>query len=360
MMNFQHFNVMNIGSKVVLLTAFLSVPALTFAAQPEHQHTDSQHDQHMMHGASRPQPQASESANAVPVPQAPDPVVMSHDEHLAHSEPVNPQSENPESKIGSVKPDSTKPVPVRTVHGTHVSTAPQGGKLRSPDYSDGYQNTVSHHMMSSPNLWSVDAEKLELTHDDHAQQNTGQYELKFWYGNDYNRLYLNTSGEFAQNDLEQASTSLMWWRPFSTYWNTTFGLKQDYDADSTDQTWLGFGISGLAPYWFDVEGSIYGTTTGHSQLELKASYDLNMSQKWVLQPEIELRAYGKTSEEHRYGAGLAKVNTGMRLRYEVAPQFAPYVGFERERFLGKTARLYKASEGRSSSSKVLLGIRFWY
>ena len=357
-MNFQKPNGFNLRSNAALLTTLLSFPALALAAQAERDQSPSQHDQHMMHGASMPQPQASESPE--PVPQAPDPVVMSHDEHLAHSEPVNPQSENPESKIGSVKPDSTKPVPVRTVHGTHVSTAPQGGKLRSPDYSDGYQNTASHHMMSSPNLWSVDAEKLELAHDDHAQQNSGQYELKFWYGNDYNRLYLNTSGEFAQKDLEQASTSLIWWRPFSPYWNTTFGLKQDYVAENTDQTWLGFGISGLAPYWFDVEASVYGALTGHSQLQLNASYDLNISQKWVLQPEVELLAYGKTDVQHRYGAGLAEIKSGLRLRYEITPQFAPYIGFEHERFVGKTAKLYKDLEDDRSSRKILLGLRFWY
>lgn len=327
MMNFQHFNVMNIESKVVLLTAFLSVPVLTFAAQPEHQHTDSQHDQHMMHGNTT----SEMMANPASMQNAP---MIDSKEHTAHTEAVG--------NLASPNNDQIT------------------AGLRSPDYSDGYQNTASHHMMSSPNLWSVDAEKLELAHDDFAQQNSGQYELKLWYGNDYNRLYLNTSGEFAQNDLEQASTSLIWWRPFSPYWNTTFGLKQDYDADSTDQTWLGFGVSGLAPYWFDVEASVYGALTGHSQLQLNASYDLNISQKWVLQPEVELLAYGKTDVQHRYGAGLAEIKSGLRLRYEITPQFAPYIGLEHERFVGKTAKLYKDLEDDRSSRKILLGLRFWY
>lgn len=326
-MNFQKPNRFNLRSNAALLTTLLSFPALALAAQAERDQSPSEHSHHQMHGNSTSEMMAN-PASMQNVPK------LDSEEHTAHTEAVGNLASPNKNQITA--------------------------GLRSPDYSDGYQNTTSHHMMSSPNLWSVDAEKLELAHDDHAQQNSGQYELKFWYGNDYNRLYLNTSGEFAQNDLEQASTSLMWWRPFSSYWNTTFGLKQDYVAENTDQTWLGFGISGLAPYWFDVEASVYGALTGHSQLQLNASYDLNISQKWVLQPEVELLAYGKTNVQHRYGAGLAEIKSGLRLRYEITPQFAPYIGFEHERFVGKTAKLYKDLEDDRSSRKILLGLRFWY
>ena len=326
-MNFQKPNGFNLRSNAALLTTLLSFPALALAAQAERDQSPSEHSHHQMHGNTM----SEMMANPVSMQNV---AKLDSEEHTAHTEVVG-HSASPNKDLITAG-------------------------LRSPDYSDGYQNTASHHMMSSPNLWSVDAEKLELGHDDHAQQNSGQYELKLWYGNDYNRLYLNTSGEFAQNDLEQASTSLMWWRPFSPYWNTTFGLKQDYDADSTDQTWLGFGISGLAPYWFDVEASVYGALTGHSQLELNASYDLNISQKWVLQPEVELLAYGKTDVQHRYGAGLAEIKSGVRLRYQITPQFAPYIGLEHERFVGKTAKLYKDLEDDRSTRKILLGLRFWY
>lgn len=326
-MNFQKPNGFNLRSNAALLTILLSFPALALAAQAERDHSPSEHSHHHTHGNTMSEMMASPAS----MQNAP---MIDSKEHTAHTEAAG--------NLASPNKDQI------TVG------------LRSPDYSDGYQNTASHHMMSSPNLWSVDAEKLELAHDDLAQQNSGQYELKFWYGNDYNRLYLNTSGEFAQNDLEQASTSLMWWRPFSPYWNSTFGLKQDYVAENTDQTWLGFGISGLAPYWFDVEASVYGALTGQSQLQLNASYDLNISQKWVLQPEVELLAYGKTDVQHRYGAGLAEIKSGLRLRYEITPQFAPYIGLEHERFVGKTAKLYKDLEDDRSSRKILLGLRFWY
>lgn len=323
-MNFQKLNIFSMFSHTTLLIALAGFLTPTLAAQPEHNPPISQHDHYSISDTIMPMPLAA-------MQTVPDVDKVEHHEHTKS-----------------------------TTHSALSSKNQMSAGLRSPDYSDGYQNTASHHMMSSPNFWSVDAEKLELAHDDFNQQTHGQYELKLWYGNDYHRLYLNTSGEITPDDLEQASTSVMWWRPFSTYWNTTLGIKQDYVADSADQTWLGGGISGLAPYWFDIETTLYGSTEGNSQLEFNASYDLNISQKWVLQPHIELLAYGKTSTEHRYGAGLAEVNTSVRLRYEITPQLAPYIGFEHEQFVGKTATLYKNHGDNSRSRNILLGLRFWY
>lgn len=343
-MNTQKSTAFSVSSATALLSLASIAPSL-WAAPPEHNPPAPHADHHSMHNATLSVPNANRPAALIPGSNVPEVNDKQPEQHSGHAAPASPD------------------------HGAQAHASRSTGKLRNPDYSDGYRSAASHQMMSSANFWSIDAEQLELAQDERSQQNSGQYELKLWYGNDYNRLYLNSSGEVAENDLEQASTSLMWWRPFSAYWNTTVGLKHDYQrqdetAQDTDlksgQTWLGAGITGLAPYWFEVEANLYGSTGGHSQLELKTSYDLNITQKWVLQPEVELRAYGKTSTEHRYGTGLAEVNTAARLRYEITPQFAPYIGFERERFVGKTARLYKNSEGDSSSSKILLGLRFWY
>lgn len=344
-MNFQKLNGFNLLPNTALLTVatlltmVASFSSSVLAAPLEDKQPVSQHNHHNMHGTTMPMSMTNRVMDAVSMQNVPKVDSLEHVEH-------------PEAVAHLALPDKSQ-----------ITAG-----LRSPDYSNGYRNTASHHMMSSPNFWNFDAEKLELARNADGQNTSGQYELTLWYGNDYNRLYLNTSGEFEQDNLEQASTSIMWWRPFSTYWNTTFGLKQDYQqndaAQDTDpkagQTWLGGGIRGLAPYWFELESSIYASLGGHSQLELNASYDLNISQKLVLQPEVELLAYGKTDVQHGYGAGLAEIKTGLRLRYELTPQFAPYIGFERERLVGKTAKLYKDLEANSSSRKILLGIRFWY
>ncbi|RYY79437.1 MAG: copper resistance protein B [Moraxellaceae bacterium] len=324
-MNFQIFNAFNWRINTVLLTTLISFSPFVLAVPLENKSPVQQH--HKTHDTTM--------ATVSPVSMQNLPEVDSV-EHTEHSKPV-----------------------------THVALPDEkqmNSGLRKPDYSDGYRSLDTHHMMSSPNFWSLEAEALELIRNaDYADGHIGgHYDLKFWYGNDYNRLYLNTSGELEQDKLQQASSSVMWWRPFSAYWNTTFGLKQEYVADNNDQTWLGGGVSGLAPYWFDIETTLYGSTKGNSQLGFNASYDLNISQKWVLQPKIELLAYGKTSIEHRYGAGLAQVNTGLRLRYEITPQLAPYIGFEHEQFVGKTATLYKDHGDNSRSRNILLGLHFWY
>jgi copper resistance protein B len=219
-------------------------------------------------------------------------------------------------------------------------------------------------MMSNPNLWSIEAEALELTRD---AANTdghtgGHYDLKFWYGNDNNRLYLKAAGEIEQSQLQQHSTSALWWRPFSPFWNTVAGINLEGNETrkslaQKSQIWLAGGISGLAPYWFDLDAMAYVSTRGHSRFELHGRYDLYITQKLVLQPELELMAYGKTDASYAYGAGLAQISSAVRVRYDIWPQFSPYIGVERERSLGKTADFHSAQTGQT---KLLLGVQFWY
>ena len=50
-------------------------------------------------------------------------------------------------------------------------------------------------------------------------------------------------------------------------------------------------------------------------------------------------------------AGLSKAEIGVRLRYEITREFAPYIGVEQEwEFLGEI----------ESATNVVAGIKFWF
>jgi copper resistance protein B len=57
----------------------------------------------------------------------------------------------------------------------------------------------------------------------------------------------------------------------------------------------------------------------------------------VLQPELELNAYGKADPARGLGSGLSDAALGLRLRYEIQREVAPYVGAVWTRRFGGTA-----------------------
>jgi copper resistance protein B len=248
-------------------------------------------------------------------------------------------------------------------HSDHQSmTMPLHSTTRSPDYSNGQQSHASHHMNDNPNFWSIDAEKLELARQNNQDddQYSGQYDVKLWYGNSENRLYLNNSGEFEHKNLQSASSEIAWWHAIAPYWNSSLGFKQEYGHSQRDQSWLSAGINGIAPYWFDLGANFYLSKDGDIQLKLNASYDLYISPKLVFQPDIATTFYGKNNPKYQYGAGLASIESGFKLRYDITPQLSPYIGFEHQRSFGKTAGYLRQQGDATHNSQIAIGLRFWY
>jgi len=51
---------------------------------------------------------------------------------------------------------------------------------------------------------------------------------------------------------------------------------------------------------------------------------------------------------------------GLRLRYEIRREFAPYLGINWDKQFGDTADLTDAVGGSSSDTQLVLGIRAWF
>ena len=60
------------------------------------------------------------------------------------------------------------------------------------------------------------------------------------------------------------------------------------------------------------------------------------------------------------GSGLARYEVGLRLRYEFAKEFAPYIGVSFEQFTGNTASLVAAEGGPTSNLRALIGLKVWF
>jgi len=119
-------------------------------------------------------------------------------------------------------------------------------------------------------------------------------------------------------------------------------------------------VRGLAPYWFEVSATAYAGSSGRSALRVEVDYDLSLTQRWILQPRIELNAYGKDDPAARLGSGLSDAELGVRLRYEIRREFAPYIGVEWSRRFGRTADFERAEGLDVNDMRLVAGLRIWY
>lgn len=180
-----------------------------------------------------------------------------------------------------------------------------------------------------------------------------------WYGGDLDKAWFKVEGSRNNGRLAETRTEALWNHAVSTYWGTQLGVRHDF-GEGPGRTWAAFGVQGLAPFWFDVEATAYVGQSGRTALRLETQYELLLTQRLVLQPDLEVNLYGKNDPEREIGSGLSNVNAGLRLRYEFTRKFAPYVGVAYDRKVGNTARYARDGGNLVSNTQFVVGLRLWY
>ncbi|WP_344954373.1 copper resistance protein B [Zobellella aerophila] len=192
-----------------------------------------------------------------------------------------------------------------------------------------------------------------------SEEDSWAYDGQAWFGRDYDRLVLKGEGDIADGELAEASTELLWGHAIAPLWDTQLGVRYD-TGHGPDQGWLAFGVQGLAPYWFEVDATAYLGEDGQTAFALETEYELLLTQRLVLQPRMEMNLYGKDDAERMTGKGLADLAAGLRLRYELTRQFAPYVGVEWAKSFGNTADFAREDDDKTEETRWLAGVRFWF
>ena len=268
----------------------------------------------------------------------------------------------------------TRPQPGGLAEGSHGMAMPsmqgmdmssmQGGKAppdaRSPDYSDGYRYSDMPGMAMSDHAKEgmLLIDQLEYAHDNHGN-NAVFLDGEFWYGEDFNKLWVKFEGEQARGKLEDLRTEALWGHAVSAYWNTQLGVREDF-GEGPNRTWAAFGVQGLAPYWFDTEATLYVGQNGRTAARFQFEYEELITQRVVLQPKFEVNMYGKDDPQRGIGSGLSDAELGLRLRYEFKREFAPYVGVVWRQRFGRTADLFRAQGEPAGDLQFVAGIHFWF
>jgi copper resistance protein B len=152
---------------------------------------------------------------------------------------------------------------------------------------------------------------------------------------------------------------VLWGHAVAAYWDTQLGVRYDSGV-GPDRGWLAFGIQGLAPYWFEVDATAYVGNGGRTALRLGAEYELLLMQKLILQPRIEVNVYGRRDQARNIGSGLSDGAAGLRLRYEMTRQVAPYVGVEWAGKFGESADFARAAGEKRYETRWVAGVRLWF
>lgn len=199
-------------------------------------------------------------------------------------------------------------------------------------------------------------DKLEWRAGDESQY---AWDLRGWYGGDIHKAWFEAEGARADGVTHEARLEAGWERIVSAWWSVRAGLRHDAGVGPS-RDWLAAGFAGLAPGFIETEASLYLGEDSRSALRLKLERDFLFTQKLVLQPELELDAYGKDDPEKLIGAGLSGLGLGLRLRYEIRREFAPYLGVSWTGHFGDTADLRRAAGEGADEFSWLAGIRAWF
>ncbi|AMG76503.1 copper resistance protein B [Sphingopyxis granuli] len=179
-------------------------------------------------------------------------------------------------------------------------------------------------------------------------------------GGDINRFWLKSEGEGAFGDrLESAEVQALYSRAIGPYFDLQAGVRQDF-GQGPNRTYATVGFEGLAPYLFEVEGALFLSNKGDLLGRLEGYYDQRITQRLVLQPRVELNLSAQDVPENRLGSGLTNAELGLRLRYEITRQFAPYIGVSYDAKTGRTADFARADGEDPTTTSFVAGVRLWF
>lgn len=231
-----------------------------------------------------------------------------------------------------------------------------------PPLTDADRNAVFHgghmHDMGDAQInYLVLFDKLEWQRA--GGGNALNWEGTAWVGGDIDRLWIRSEGKRTGHGLEGAEVQALWGHAISPWWDVVGGVRHDFKPGRS-QTWAALGLQGLALYNLDVEATAYVGQAGQTAARLEGKYELLITNRLVLQPTAEINIYGRNDAIRGIGAGLSSTSLGLRLRYELDRQFAPYIGVNWDRSYGNTARFAEQEGQRRSEVSFVAGVRAWF
>ncbi|WP_062816622.1 copper resistance protein B [Alcanivorax sp. NBRC 102024] len=207
-------------------------------------------------------------------------------------------------------------------------------------------------------------DRLEVTRTDN-DEDVLVWDMLAWYGSDRNRIYFKSEGENQKDDgepTELESAEVLASRLIAPFWELQGGIgtRGSLASGAERENYLVFSLFGVAPYRFEMDNSITVNEDGDIAATIEAEYDLRLTQVSYLQPRLEVAAALTDAEAYDRPTGLNDIRVGLRYRYELSREFAPYIGAYWSRSLGDKADQIRAGGGDDSETGLVIGARIWF
>ena len=185
------------------------------------------------------------------------------------------------------------------------------------------------------------------------------WDVQGYYGGDINKFWFKSEGEGSFGEpIEGAEVQALWSRAIAPFFDFQAGVRQDLTGP--ERTHAVIGIQGIAPYKFEVDAAAFISSKGDVTARIEGELDQRITQRLILQPRAELALSAQDIPELGVGAGIDRIEAGLRLRYEFAREFAPYIGVSQEWRIGDSAAYARAAGEDPSVTNYVVGVRFWF
>lgn len=184
------------------------------------------------------------------------------------------------------------------------------------------------------------------------------WDAEAWYGGDMHKVWLKSEGEWEDGTLESAEFQLLVSQMLDAFWDAQAGIR--FDAEPTSLVYAVVGAHGLAPQFIETDIALFLSEDGDAHLRLEADLDIHLTQRLRLTPFAETELFFQDVDERHRAQGLATLETGLQLAYEIKREFAPYLELNYESGLGATrSRLRQEGEAEDALT-IRAGLHFWF
>ncbi len=353
---------------LVVTAALLPVPA--FAQHEGHTgHQEAPGDESTADHAAPVAPVAEHSAHAG-VGQASEPAAEAH-EHAAH-EQAPEQPADPHAGHGAAAGEQQPAADPHAGHGPVETATPPLGAPPAEAFS-GPENAADAYfgadamaqarrelgrMHGDIPVYRVLVDRLEARLADGSDGYL--FDAQAWYGGDIDKLWLKTEGEGEFGGrLEEVELQALWSHAIGPWFDLQTGARVDV-GPGEERAHLVLGVQGLAPYWIEIDAAAFLSDQGDVTARIEAEHDVRITQNLILQPRAELDFALQDIPAERVGSGLVSAALGARLRYQITPLFAPYIGVEYETSAGDTRDFRRAAGEDVGGWRAVVGVRSWF
>jgi len=181
------------------------------------------------------------------------------------------------------------------------------------------------YLVKNDTDFAVVDDQLNITWEGHA-----------WVGGDYNKGYFKYEGEVFGGHVEEAELQALYSRNISHFFDFQAGIRHDFRPNALGQTtYAVIGVQGLAPYWFHVDLPFFISEHGDVSFRPEVDYEILFTQRLIARIYFEGTFQFNSNPAQMIGSGLAGIDAGLQIRYEITRKIAPYIDINHVRSFGK-------------------------